>query len=362
MKVFFYITSLAMGGAEQQCSRIAAALKSIYGYDVEMIVSYPNLSNERLRLPLKAREIPIHGFSWKTLGGCRGIMHVLRSGGPGSVLFCFNTFPDFWGGVLGRLAGVKKIFGGIRSEYLPWPHILMDWMAQRLFLSGTIFNSYRARDKFVKRFMFSARLSKTISNSIPESNWRHDYTKENDGISVITVGTFKPPKDYYTWLKVLNIAHGLDSCIQGTIIGYGWQKPYLQRWIKELALEGVVELVDGKDIEDIPNRLARADIYLSTSTLEGTSNAIMEGLRAGLPVVATDVGDNRYLIQDGRSGYICPVKDSNALASAVLCLSHDSEKRRRFGLCAMQRMRENHSIERIAIEYKKLIMDEIHED
>ena len=361
MKVFFYITSLAMGGAEQQCSRIAASLKSIYGHDVEIIVSYPNLSNERLRMPLKTLGIPIHGFSWKTVNGCRGIVNVLRRGGAGSALFCFNTFPDFLGGVFGRLAGVKKIFGSIRSEYLPWPHILMDWIAQRLFLSGTIFNSYRARDKFVKRFMFSDKLSKTISNSIPESDWQHDYTKENDGINVITVGTFKPPKDYHTWLKVISIAHSSDRRIRGTIIGYGWQKPNLQRWITELALEGVVELVDGKDIEDIPIRLAQADIYLSTSILEGTSNAIMEGLRAGLPVVATDVGDNRYLIQDGESGYICPVKNSNALASAVLSLAHDFEKRRHFGLCAMQRMRDNHSIEHIAFEYNKLIMDEKHE-
>jgi glycosyltransferase involved in cell wall biosynthesis len=50
---------------------------------------------------------------------------------------------------------------------------------------------------------------------------------------------------------------------------------------------------------NIPDILNECDIYLSTSLFEGLSNSIMEAMVAGLPVIATDVGDNKYLVKDG---------------------------------------------------------------
>ena len=355
MKVFLYITSLSMGGAEQQCALLAASLKRIYGYETEVIVSYPDRSNERLVEPLNRITIPIHGCPWKSVRGLVRLFRILRSGGRDSVLLCYNTFPNFWGGLIGRFAGLRKIYGGIRSEYLPWYHIAMDWFAQRFLARGTIFNSYRAKDKFIARYRFSRKKSYTISNSISDTDVYHDYSKVRDLIKVITVGTFKPPKDYYTWLKTIKMAREKNNRINGIVIGYGWQHSYILNWIATLGLNNAIEVVDGKTARDIPERLADADIYLSTSIIEGTSNSIMEGMRAALPIVATDVGDNGYLIQNGESGYICPVGDCNSLSAALLKFADDAGLRRSFGERARMRMQENHSESKIAFEYEKII-------
>lgn len=355
MKVFLYITSLAMGGAEQQCALLAASLKRIYGYDTEVIVSYLDRSSERLVENLNKNAIPIHGCPWKRIRGLVQLFRILRSGGKDSVLLCYNTFPNFWGGLIGRFAGLCKIYSGVRSEYLPWYHIAMDWFTQRALARGTIFNSYKAKDKFTARYRFSLKKSYVISNSISDTDVRHKYSKVRDFIKVITVGTFKPPKDYYTWLKTIKMSREKNSRIKGVVIGYGWQHAYIMDWIAELGLNNAIEVVDGKTARDIPKRLADADIYLSTSIIEGTSNSIMEGMRAALPIVATDVGDNSYLIQNCETGYICPVGDCNSLSAALLKLADDADLRKSFGERARLRMQENHSESKIAFEYEKII-------
>ena len=355
MKVFFYTTSLAVGGAEQQCCRTATTLKSMYGYNVEVIVTYPERSNERLSALLGEHSIPIHGCPWKSINGLLKLYRLFRSGGGDSVLFCYNTFPDFFGCVVGRLAGMKNIFTGIRSTYLPRIHIWMELFCQKFLAKKTIFNSFRARDEFIARHGFNPEKSVTISNSIPDTEYTHDYDKTPEAITVVTVGTFKPPKDYFTWLNTMALVHEKNEKIRGMIIGHGWQEPDIRRWIDSLGLASVVTIINGKDAQDIPKRLSEADIYFSSSIIEGTSNSIMEGLRAGLPVVVTDVGDNAYIVQDGESGYICPVGDCDALSAAILTLSKDADLRRSFGLRARERMKTHHGIAKIASEYNGLI-------
>ena len=119
MKVFFYTTSLAVGGAEQQCCRTATTLKSMYGYNVEVIVTYPERSNERLSALLGEHSIPIHGCPWKSINGLLKLYRLFRSGGGDSVLFCYNTFPDFFGCVVGRLAGMKRFGKSITKSPIP---------------------------------------------------------------------------------------------------------------------------------------------------------------------------------------------------------------------------------------------------
>ena len=356
MKIFFYTTSLDVGGAEIQCARIAEAMK-VRGYDVEIIVTYPERSNERVIGPLCRLGIPIHGCCWKSFAGLRCMYRLFKSAGKDSALFCYNTFPDFLGGFIGKVAGVDKIYGSIRSEYLPIWHIVMDWIVQRLCLTGTIFNSRRARDKFVKRYRFSDKKSLFISNCIPKNDFSHNYGQVScNGINVITVGTFKPPKDYRTWLEVVARARAEDVRIRGTIIGYGWQENDIRRWINELGLDDAVEIVDGNGKEDIPQRLAAADIYLSTSILEGTSNSILEALRAAIPVVVTDVGDNEYLVEKDETGFICGVRDIDSMFRKILDLVCDADLRKRMGNNARNRLMKNHSIDYIVGQYESLVV------
>ena len=73
------------------------------------------------------------------------------------------------------------------------------------------------------------------------------------------------------------------------------KKKNIRNWVKENDLENIINIYLNPD--NVQKFISTADIYFSTSIFEGTSNSIMEALNWSLPVVATNVGDNEYLIK-----------------------------------------------------------------
>ncbi|MGP8201784.1 MAG: glycosyltransferase family 4 protein [Limisphaerales bacterium] len=83
-------------------------------------------------------------------------------------------------------------------------------------------------------------------------------------------------------------------------------------------------------LTDVKSALRAADIFVMPSLSEGASFALIQGLDAGLPCVATDVGNAREVIRDGENGYIVPRRDPAALTRALTQLVQDRDLRRRF--------------------------------
>jgi glycosyltransferase involved in cell wall biosynthesis len=82
---------------------------------------------------------------------------------------------------------------------------------------------------------------------------------------------------------------------------------------------------------DVPDLLSASDIGLLTSHQEGFSNAIIECMSAGLPMIVTDVGGNAEAVIDGQTGLVVPARDPVALAAAIQRLSCDPQLRERYG-------------------------------
>lgn len=355
MKLIFYIPSLKSGGAEKQCSLIAAELKKAHGYDIEIIITHqPNNSNANLDnfARLADAHIPIHVLAWYRVSDIWKIFSLFRANRD-SVVICYMTFPNFFGGLLGRLAGVKAIYGGVRTERLPLRFMVMDYIAHHIFTKMTIFNSNRAYDRFVAKGFLKKR-SIVISNAIEKTFFVQNHDSVRAKVRIITVGCFNEAKDYRTFLEVINKC-AENANIEVVIIGYGGLERNIRGWISELGLNDVVKLLPGNDGSGIPEELARADVYLNTSIREGTSNSILEAMRAGLPVVATDVGDNAKLITDGYNGFVAKVKDVDSLAAKVQTLIQDRSLRKRFGEKSRIRIESDYSIAVVVSRYRKLL-------
>lgn len=80
------------------------------------------------------------------------------------------------------------------------------------------------------------------------------------------------------------------------IVGYGELESQVRQWVNAYKVGSFTEILINPN--NIPQLEYDADIYLSTSLFEGTSNSIMEGMNANLPVVCTDVGDNYCLVKE----------------------------------------------------------------
>jgi glycosyltransferase involved in cell wall biosynthesis len=110
---------------------------------------------------------------------------------------------------------------------------------------------------------------------------------------------------------------------------------------------------------DVPALLAASDIAVSASHEEGSSNAVLEAMAAGLAVIATDVGGSAEAIQPGTGGLLVPPRDPGALGAALLSLAGDPDLRARLGDAARIRATRDFSldacVERYAALYRGLL-------
>ncbi|MCK1422381.1 MULTISPECIES: glycosyltransferase [unclassified Bradyrhizobium] len=105
---------------------------------------------------------------------------------------------------------------------------------------------------------------------------------------------------------------------------------------------------------DVPDLLCGADVSVLSSHEEGFSNAVLESMAAGLPVIATDVGGNPEANIDGETGFIVPPRDPKAMSEAILRLSADGALRARMGTKAADRAQENFSLDACVSRYEDL--------
>ncbi len=136
------------------------------------------------------------------------------------------------------------------------------------------------------------------------------------------------------------------------LVGEGARRPQLEVMAKDLGLEGAVFFLGGRP--DVPAVLARATLGVLCSRQEGLSNAVMEGMAAGLPMVVTDAGGNAELVKDGERGYVVAPEQPDALAQAMLRVLAEPVRARRMGDAARRFVERELTLERMIDEHDRL--------
>jgi glycosyltransferase involved in cell wall biosynthesis len=127
------------------------------------------------------------------------------------------------------------------------------------------------------------------------------------------------------------VGHASRRGLAGRVIFAGFRKN-VTRWLREVTLS------------------------VLPSLSEGLSNALLESMAAGVPIVATKVGGNPELVVDGMTGLLVPPRDAGALAAAMCLLLQHPALARRFGEAARERARHHFSIERMVQETEDLYL------
>jgi glycosyltransferase involved in cell wall biosynthesis len=101
------------------------------------------------------------------------------------------------------------------------------------------------------------------------------------------------------------------------ILGEGYWREKHEAQVRELGLSDVVVMPG--NVPDVGAWMAHADLLVSTSAFEGSPAVLIEGIAAGLPVVATDCpGGSAELLENGAAGVLIPMGDAQAAAAAIL--------------------------------------------
>lgn len=205
-----------------------------------------------------------------------------------------------------------------------------------------------------------ARKVVTIANGVDLARFGHLAKRgaremiglPRDALVVGTVGRLDPVKDQ------ASLVRGFASLLRDhpdawlVIAGEGPCREELQRLSETLGVAGRVLLLG--DRRDVPEVLSAIDLFVLPSLAEGMSNTLLEAMASGLPVVATRVGGNPELIEDGVNGRLVPRQDSAALVAALGAYLDDPHLRGLHGKASRQRAADHFSLERMSGAYETL--------
>jgi glycosyltransferase involved in cell wall biosynthesis len=219
---------------------------------------------------------------------------------------------------------------------------------------ATVFNNNAAKSKFSRKG-FRAEKIYVIHNSI-QVPLMENIKKPGDEICIISVCRFVPPKDFRTALNSFKrlTEKNRDKNLKYLLAGWGPMEGEIRAMARDLDLDNVEILINPPGIQEL---LKTSDIYLSTSLFEGLSNSIMEAMAAGLPVVATDVGDSSCLVRDGINGFIFQCRDVRTASEKLDWLVNNEVSRIEFGRNSYSIIKSEFSEAMLIDKYRRVISE-----
>jgi colanic acid/amylovoran biosynthesis glycosyltransferase len=165
-------------------------------------------------------------------------------------------------------------------------------------------------------------------------------------LEILTVARLAPQKGLDHGIRAFHrlVADGPPGRMRYTILGGGPLEGELRALAASLGLDDTLRFLGEADQTQVAEAMLAADIFLLPSVDEILPLALMEGQAVGLPVVATDVGAIREIVEDGRSGFVVPPSDPLALEAALRRLLDQPETWPAMGRAGRQRVADRYDL------------------
>ncbi len=317
MKLTFVTSTLHAGGSERVMSLLANTFAQ-KGYEVEIVcinkhlVFYP--IDEKVKVWFAEDEV-------KSLSILKKMMWLrkhINSEKP-DVVIAFML--EVYCVTLASLIGVSVPV--ISSERID-PHFfgrakgLLRWLLLRR-TTHLVVQTVRIKD------FYSAKLqSRTTIIPNPVTDKVFSLTPTLKQKRIIAVGRLAYQKNYPMMFRAFAKVHHDFPDWQLVVYGNGPQKDEIRGVIERLGMEGHIILAGKSD--HVVEEMNKSSLFVMSSDYEGMSNALLEAVCVGLPVISTDVSGARDLITEGVNGYIVPVGNERALTLALSSMLSSPEK------------------------------------
>ena len=271
-------------------------------------------------------------------------------------LFAANCY----GRIAARQAGVRRIVASERcvDRWKMWHELAIDRRLARftdriVANSRAVRNFYVARGIAVEKFVVIPNgIVRAAPSPVSRSDLLSEFGLPADAKLVGSVGRLSPQKrvkeaiwGMHQLSQLLDEAHLL-------IIGDGPLRAALERYARLVGVEERVHFLGPR--LDVLRIMPHFDAFWLASSYEGQSNALMEAMAAGVPVVASDIPANRELVVPGESGYLIPLDVRSAFARRTLPILEDADLARRLGAAGRARMLSEFTVERMVDRYAAL--------
>jgi len=186
-----------------------------------------------------------------------------------------------------------------------------------------------------------------IYNAIEVSEYDPACSKEEarkrlglNGKIMLTVARLTPWKGVDRIIEVLPEIRRQINEANLVVVGDGPELGNLQRLAGELGVRGYVSFVGRVPHEEVPYYLRAADVFVLYSGYEGLPHIVLEAMATGVPVILSDKGGNREVVEDGVNGLLVPIGNQERLKEAILRVLQDEKLVRRFVERSRKRLKQ----------------------
>jgi glycosyltransferase involved in cell wall biosynthesis len=354
MRALFLTPSLGAGGAERQTSILLPGLRR-RGVDARIIAldaGGPFLE------PLRSAGVPVevagmrHQLDLGRLIGSR----IVRQFAP-EVIVSRGVSGLYVGQLLARWRRAAHVYNDHRGtgvELSPRRRMMIRLLAGRLDAVIVVSADQSAawldigcqRERVVV-------IANGVAPSVPgcsREEIRRELCVPDSAVVALLVASLRPVKRVPDFVRAVVSAREARPELIGVIVGDGEERGAVENAAGE---NPGIRLLGHRD--DVPRLLGAADVLVLTSAHEAVPMAILEGMAAGLPVLATSVGGVPELVAHGETGLLVAPGDVEALAEGLVCLAGDRERSEAMGRAARRRCGERWDAEAMIDGYQRVL-------
>jgi glycosyltransferase involved in cell wall biosynthesis len=365
-EALFVLNNLGIGGSERKIVRLANRLKD-EGVNVALAcLNGPYLLEQGIRQDVPCEKLERRGkFSFAALWKLRRLLERDR---PPTVI-SVNLYQALYVALATRLLPYRPRTVALVNTSTFRGHRLWKRMYQFVLarFDLTVHGSEAQRRFWMRAGCDASKNSTVIYNGVDSDHFEYTGSLEAgrrlraslgvkaDALLIGTVGMCRPEKNQGVLLTTLHSLRAARVDAHLVIAGNGPLLDSLKRRATDLGIADRVHFIGA--VEDVRPVLAALDVFaLPSIAVESFSNAALEAMAMGRPVILSDIGGAREMINDGVEGYVVsPTELAARMPAIVAALYADRRRRQQMGAAARARAVSCFSVPAMVAGYRGLL-------
>ncbi len=337
---------------------------TIVAFDMKKI----RLIDKMEKMGIEVIHIPVgRYYTFDALKKARVLSRVIKKRKI-NIVQTFHFKADVYGSIVARLSGAKNIISSKRdTASFKRPHHFFLHRVVRPITKRYIAVCKSVAEVVARMEAVPHSKIKIIYNGVDTSRFkpverelksrlRADLGVGASDFVVAIIGGLRREKNHATVFRAARLARSKIPGLKILVIGGGGHKMAYISQVKKMGLTDTVIFTDS--VEDVMEYLAVSDIgCLVPSSNEGFSNAVLEQMAAGLPLIVSSVGGNPEAVIDGQTGFVIDPMDYKNLAELMVKLFRNPQEREKMGKEARKRAVEYYSIDKMIDEHEQLYQE-----
>ncbi len=353
-KILHIIQSLGNGGWENALCRILPLL-SDFEHKIITLKELGELAPKFVASGIMVETVHCDGFF--DIAGILRLRKLVREEKP-DIILTYLFHADAIGRlVLQRTTSAPVIpFLGTTYNY---PRYLLARIFEKIskhFVFHYLANSEAVKEAYVTNFGVPKKKITAIPTGIDTEYFdaitKNPHLLESLNLSpqdlvIICVANLHPNKGHKYLLEAferLHCLHNNTTSLKLLVVGDGEERKNLEKQIEAFSSKENILFLGRRS--DVPNLLKLSHVFVLPTLFEGMSNAILEAMATGLPIVTTDIPENKILIQDKQTGYLVRTHSSKDIEASILEIIKDKAHAQEVGLAAKAFASKNFSLQK----------------